>query len=83
MYRRSEHRDHAQAHDRLAQLGEFLRRFAALHCEGGDDKKLLLREYANAETGVGWGCADYMHSTFNDLLIRHARMAERDDSRLA
>lgn len=57
---------------RPAQLGAFLKLFGALHCEGGDRRKLLLREYANAETGVGQGCPDYMHSTFNDLIIRHA-----------
>jgi hypothetical protein len=55
-----------------ARLGELLVRFARFHCEDGDPARPLLREYGDGETGVNWGCADYMHSTFNDLLIRHA-----------
>ena len=52
-------------------LGELMRRFARFHCEGGDPSRPLLREYGDADSGRSWGCADYMHSTFNDLLIRH------------
>ncbi|MCC6671461.1 MAG: hypothetical protein IT458_10390 [Planctomycetes bacterium] len=52
-------------------LGEFLRRFARFHCESGNPSLPLLREYGDGETGVNWGCADYLHSTFLDLLVRH------------
>ena len=57
---------------RAEHLAAFLRAFARFHAEGGDPQRLLLREYGDAETGVNWGCADYMHSTWNDLIIRHA-----------
>jgi hypothetical protein len=55
-----------------ADLGELLRRFARFHCEGGDPRRPLLREYGDGETGVNWGCPDYLHSTWLDLLVRHA-----------
>lgn len=57
---------------RPEHLRHLLDRFARFHAEGGDDTKLLLREYGDGETGANWGCADYMHSTFADLMIRHA-----------
>jgi hypothetical protein len=48
-----------------------LDRFARLHFEKGDPQRPLLREYADGDTGENWGCPDYFHSTFDDLLIRH------------
>lgn len=65
-------REREQSAVRPAQLGDLLRRYALFHCEGGDPKRPLLREYGNADTGEGQGCPDYLHSTFIDLLIRHA-----------
>ena len=54
-----------------ARLGELLRAYAAFHRENGDPKRPLLREYGDADTGRNWGCADYLHSTFQDLVICH------------
>src|SRR5690606_31060352 len=65
------------------KLGELLDRFARFHCEDGDPGKLLLREYGDGETGVNWGCPDYMHSTWCDLVIRHlAGLVPRHDATL-
>jgi hypothetical protein len=55
---------------RAADLGRLLDRFARFHAEDGDAGKLLIREYGDGESGVNWGCADYFHSTWCDLLIR-------------
>jgi hypothetical protein len=52
-------------------LAELLRSFARFHCEDGDPARPLLREYGDGETGVNWGCPDYLHSTFCDLVVRH------------
>lgn len=54
------------------KLGELLQRYALFHCEDRDRARLLLREYGDGESGAGEGCPDYLHSTFNDLIIRHA-----------
>ncbi len=40
------------------------------HFEGGDPRKPVLREYLSGDTGEAWGCMDYFHSTFADLVIR-------------
>lgn len=62
-------------------LGELLRSFAQFHCEDGEPSRPLLREYGDGETGVNWGCADYLHSTWLDLVIRHAAgLTPRDDA---
>ena len=53
-------------------LGHLLQRYGLLHCEGADPAKLLLRESGSSETGEMVGGADTLHSTFNDLIIRHA-----------
>jgi hypothetical protein len=64
-------------------LGELMRRYARFHCEGGDPARPLLREYGDADSGRNWGCADYLHSTFNDLVIRHwAGLVPRFDNTL-
>lgn len=49
----------------------FLERFTLLHFEGGDPNRPMIQEYYHGETGGGWGCYDYFHSTYNDLIIRH------------
>lgn len=54
-----------------SDLGVFLDRFARFHAEDGDAGRFLIREYGDGESGVNWGCADYFHSTWCDLLIRH------------
>ncbi len=54
-----------------AHLGELMRAFAAFHREGGGSGPLLLREYGDADLGRNWGCADYLHSTFQDLVVCH------------
>ena len=54
------------------KLGELLDAYARFHFEDGDPSRPLLREYGDGETGVNWGCADYLHSTWIDLVIRHA-----------
>ncbi len=60
-----------------------LDRFARLHFEGGDPAMPLLREYADGDTGANWGCPDYLHSTFDDLLIRHlGGLVPREDDTL-
>lgn len=64
-------RHYAEGTITAAHLGELLRRFARFHCEDGQEDRPLLREYGDGETGVNWGCADYLHSTFNDLIICH------------
>lgn len=50
---------------------QFLERFTLLHFEGGDLDRPMIQEYYHGETGVGWGCYDYFHSTYNDLIVRH------------
>ncbi len=60
-----------------------LDRFARLHFEKGDPARPLLREYADGDTGENWGCPDYLHSTFDDLLIRHlGGLVPREDDAL-
>ncbi|MEP0766224.1 MAG: hypothetical protein HRF45_06750 [Fimbriimonadia bacterium] len=49
----------------------FLERFIRLHFEDGDLKRPMIQEYYHGETGAGWGCYDYFHSTYNDLIVRH------------
>jgi hypothetical protein len=51
-------------------FADFLGRYGRLHFEEGDLGRPMIREYYDGDTGVGWGCPDYFHSTYNDLLIR-------------
>jgi hypothetical protein len=49
----------------------FLHRFTHLHFEDDNLAHPMIREYYDGETGKGWGCYDYFHSTYNDLIISH------------
>ncbi len=53
------------------KLYEFLDSFVKLHYEDkGTWKHPNLHEEANADDGTNYGCPDYFHSTYIDLIIR-------------
>jgi hypothetical protein len=59
-------------HDlRPADLRDFLMEYAHSHFEHDDLARPMIRETANAETGEQWGCPDYFHSTWIDLVFRY------------
>lgn len=51
-------------------LTGFLSGFARMMCEDQDLNQPMVREVYDGETGEGYGCPDYFHSSFNDLVIR-------------
>ena len=62
-------------HDlRPADFKRFLESYALLHFEDGDLARPMIRETADAETGKQWGCPDYFHSTWIDLVFRYHRL---------
>jgi hypothetical protein len=64
-------RRHEQTIITRARLMELMWMYAKLMSEGNDARKPMVREAHDAETGEGYGCPDYLHSSFNDLIIRH------------
>lgn len=51
-------------------LCAFIGRFARMMFEEEDAGSPLVREVYDSETGEGYGCPDYFHSSFNDLIVR-------------
>lgn len=51
-------------------LTGFVGGFARMMYENQDLDEPLVREVYDGETGEGYGCPDYFHSSFNDLIIR-------------
>lgn len=65
------------------KLYELLDAYTKLHYEDkGAWKQPNIREEANADDGQMYGCPDYFHSTYNDLIIRlvGGLMPRNDDS---
>jgi len=63
-------RHHSQGLITAEILCAFVGKFARMMCEDSGGKSPLVREYYDGESGEGWGCPDYLHSSFNDLIIR-------------
>lgn len=63
--------NHRQHDLRPDDLKEFLEAYAMLHFEDGDLARPIIRETADAVTGAQWGCPDYFHSTWIDLVCRY------------
>ena len=63
-------RNHSQELITPEILCAFVGKFARMMCEGPDGKSPLVREYYDGQSGEGWGCPDYFHSSFNDLIVR-------------
>lgn len=60
---------------------EFMWLYTRLMFESDDGETPLVREYYDCDCGVGFGCPDYLHSSYNDLVIRHlAGVCVRDDN---
>lgn len=55
-----------------AHLRRFLEQYARAQFEGGDPRRPLVQETLDAETGAAWGCPDYFHSSWCDLIVRYA-----------
>ena len=49
---------------------KFMDRYTHLQFEDDDFDKPMIQEYYDGETGKSYGCRDYFHSTYNDLIIR-------------
>ncbi|MBE7558142.1 hypothetical protein HS125_04020 [bacterium] len=49
---------------------DFMDRYTHLQFENDDLEKPMIQEYYDGETGRAYGCRDYFHSTYNDLIIR-------------
>lgn len=65
-------RDYAtNRHATPERYWDFFERWTRLHFESGELDRPNIQEYYHGETGVGWGCDDYFHSTWCDLVIRH------------
>jgi len=61
----------------------FLDLFTWLHYEDSEAKKPLILEYYDGENGAGYGCLDYLHSTYIDLLINYvAGLVPRADNKI-
>lgn len=63
-------RHHTQKAVTAEILCAFIGNFARLMYEEGDTGSPMVREVYDGETGEGYGCPDYFHSSFNDLIVR-------------
>jgi len=63
-------RHHSQELVNAEILCAFMGKFARLMHEDGDAGLPLVRECYDGETGKGYGCPDYFHSSYNDLIVR-------------
>jgi len=63
-------RHHSQELVSAEVLCAFTGKFARMMHENGEPGAPLVRECYDGETGEGWGCPDYFHSSFNDLVVR-------------
>jgi len=63
-------RRHSQELVNAEILRAFMGKFARLMYEDAELGSPLVRECYDGETGKGYGCPDYFHSSYNDLLVR-------------
>lgn len=63
-------REHNQHLVTAEILCAFMGKFATMMHESEDAGSPMVRECYDGETGDGFGCPDYFHSSYNDLIVR-------------